>query len=85
MERVTVEKIPKKKKFSVQVLKYLIPLLFMYLLAVNFTPVKPISEKDFFKNDRPLVIAHQGGELLAPSNTILCAIPLLLVADPSIP
>jgi len=29
-----------------------------------------MDEKDFFKNNRPLVIAHQGGELLASSNTM---------------
>ncbi|KLT15394.1 glycerophosphodiester phosphodiesterase [Neobacillus vireti] len=39
-------------------------------MLVNFVPVKQIKEKSFFKNDRPMVIAHQGGELLAPSNTI---------------
>ncbi|MBV7508305.1 hypothetical protein KW850_24105 [Bacillus sp. sid0103] len=70
MEPVIIEKIHKKKKRSLQIFKYLIPLLVMFLVTINFVPVKQMKEKDFFKNNRPLVIAHQGGELLAPSNTM---------------
>ena len=70
MQQVVIEKTTKKKKRSVKVLKYLIPAILIFLLAVNFIPVKQISQKSFFKNNRPLVIAHQGGELLAPSNTM---------------
>ncbi len=70
MEQVIIEKIPKKKKRSLQVFKYLIPGIVIFLLAINFMPVKQINQKEFFKNNRPLVIAHQGGELLAPSNTM---------------
>jgi glycerophosphoryl diester phosphodiesterase len=33
-------------------------------------PVEKRANHPFFQTDRPLVIAHQGGELLAPSNTI---------------
>lgn len=39
-------------------------------LVFTFSPTSKIEAKPFFKNDRPLVIAHQGGELLAPSNTM---------------
>jgi glycerophosphoryl diester phosphodiesterase len=70
MHHVVIEKTTKKKKHSVKVLKYLIPAILIFLLAVNFIPVQQISQKSFFKNNRPLVIAHQGGELLAPSNTM---------------
>jgi glycerophosphoryl diester phosphodiesterase len=70
MERVIIEKIPQKKKRSLQVFKYLIPGIVIFLLAINFVPVDQINQKEFFKNNRPLVIAHQGGELLAPSNTM---------------
>ncbi|WP_040206127.1 glycerophosphodiester phosphodiesterase [Neobacillus jeddahensis] len=69
MQQVTLEK-PKKKKRLWSFFKYLIPALLIFLIAINFVPVQPIKEKPFFKNDRPLVIAHQGGELLAPSNTM---------------
>lgn len=68
MKPVLIERIPKRKKRGLQVFKYLIPVLVLFLVAINFTPVKKIDEKDFFKNNRPLVIAHQGGELLAPFN-----------------
>lgn len=67
MAQITIEK---TKRRSVKFLKILIPALLLFLLAVNFLPVQPIKEKPFFKNNRPLVVAHQGGELLAPSNTI---------------
>lgn len=70
MKPVIIENIPKKKKRSLQVFKYLITALVIFLVAINFVPVKKMSEKDFFKNNRPIVIAHQGGELLAPSNTM---------------
>lgn len=42
----------------------------IFLLVINLFPVKPIKQKSFFNHNRPLVIAHQGGELLAPSNTM---------------
>lgn len=69
MPQVPIEKIQKKKR-SLLVLKFIIPTLLVFLLVVNFFPVKEIKQKSFFKNNRPMVIAHQGGELLTPSNTI---------------
>ncbi|WP_251555452.1 glycerophosphodiester phosphodiesterase [Neobacillus muris] len=69
MQQVTLEK-PRKRRRLAAVIKFLIPLLILFLLGINFVPVKKINEKSFFQNDRPLVIAHQGGELLAPSNTM---------------
>ncbi|MGG3562304.1 glycerophosphodiester phosphodiesterase [Neobacillus rhizosphaerae] len=70
MQQVIIDKTTKKKKRLVKALKYIVPAILIFLLAVNFIPVKQISQKSFFKNSRPLVIAHQGGELLAPSNTM---------------
>ena len=69
MPQIAIEKTLKKKR-SLIVLKILIPIFLIFLLVVNFFPVKEINQKDFFANSRPLVIAHQGGELLSPSNTI---------------
>jgi glycerophosphoryl diester phosphodiesterase len=63
MTQVPIEKIQKKKR-SLLVLKFIIPTLLVFLLVVNFFPVKEIKQKSFFKNNRPMVIAHQGGELL---------------------
>ncbi|ADU31578.1 glycerophosphoryl diester phosphodiesterase [Evansella cellulosilytica DSM 2522] len=41
--------------------------------AIFFFPVSERPEKSFFQleDDRPMVIAHQGGEHLAPSNTLV--------------
>ncbi|MEH7437730.1 glycerophosphodiester phosphodiesterase [Neobacillus drentensis] len=69
MQQVVIEKTIKKKK-RLKALIYIVPAILIFLLAVNFIPVKQMSQKSFFKNNRPLVIAHQGGELLAPSNTM---------------
>lgn len=70
MQQVVIEKTTKKKKRLVKALLYIVPAILIFLSAVNFIPVKQINQKSFFKNNRPLVIAHQGGELLAPSNTM---------------
>ncbi|QFT87810.1 putative glycerophosphoryl diester phosphodiesterase 1 [Bacillus sp. THAF10] len=40
-------------------------------LLLTFMPLNKNTVKPFFENNgKPLVIAHQGGELLAPSNTM---------------
>lgn len=69
MQYVTVEKTRGKKKVLLS-LKIIISSLLIFLLVINFFPVKQIKKKSFFAHTRPLVIAHQGGELLAPSNTM---------------
>ncbi|WP_409303405.1 glycerophosphodiester phosphodiesterase [Peribacillus sp. SCS-155] len=45
-------------------------LCLLFFLLCNLYPVQKVNQKKFFQNGRPLVIAHQGGELLAPSNTM---------------
>jgi glycerophosphoryl diester phosphodiesterase len=63
--------INKEKRVKTKtVLASLIALFFLFILLFNFYPVEKVEKKKFFNNDRPLVIAHQGGELLAPSNTM---------------
>jgi glycerophosphoryl diester phosphodiesterase len=62
--------IERARKRSLKGLRYIIPAVIAVLLIINFFPVTKINEKPFFKNNRPLVFAHQGGELLTPSNTI---------------
>jgi glycerophosphoryl diester phosphodiesterase len=44
--------------------------LFISYILLNLVPVSQRPSHPFFQSDRPLVIAHQGGELLAPSNTM---------------
>jgi glycerophosphoryl diester phosphodiesterase len=50
-------------------------LLFVLLLLsylYSYFSLGPVREtRAFFNSDRPLIIAHQGGALLAPSNTLL--------------
>lgn len=66
MQTITVH----KKNRRNLVLKILLSAIIIFLLIVNLFPAKQIEEKSFFNNDGPLVIAHQGGEKLAPSNTM---------------
>jgi glycerophosphoryl diester phosphodiesterase len=51
---------------------FAIIILFMFIsyILLNYGPAPKRPEHPFFESDRPLVIAHQGGELLAPSNTM---------------
>lgn len=69
MQHVTIEKTRRKKTVLLS-LKMIVAAIVIFLLVINLFPVKQIKEKSFFNHNRPLVIAHQGGELLAPSNTM---------------
>jgi len=69
MQHVPIEKGKKKKTVTLS-LKLIITVILIFLLVINLFPVKTIQQKSFFDHERPLVIAHQGGELLAPSNTM---------------
>lgn len=51
-------------------LAFIILFIFASYILLNFGPVEKRPEHPFFESQRPLVIAHQGGELLAPSNTM---------------
>lgn len=51
----------------------LIPLLLLVVLvtAIGFlTPAHPIADHPYFDDERPLVIAHRGGNGLRPENTL---------------
>ena len=69
MHQVTVEKVKRQNRVVLS-LKMIVSAIIIFLLVINLFPVKQIKQKDFFNHNRPLVIAHQGGELLAPSNTM---------------
>ena len=69
MQPVTVVK-QRRKTTIILSIKLIVSALLIFLLVVNLFPVKQIKQKSFFNHTRPLVIAHQGGELLAPSNTM---------------
>jgi glycerophosphoryl diester phosphodiesterase len=62
---------PKNKRKKWRVLGIIAGTLSSLGLIFTFYPINKIDKKPFFENNgRPLVIAHQGGELLAPSNTM---------------
>jgi glycerophosphoryl diester phosphodiesterase len=69
MQHATVVKTKRKRKVLLS-LNMIVSAIVIFLLVINLFPVKPIKQKSFFNHNRPLVIAHQGGELLAPSNTM---------------
>lgn len=58
--------ISRKKRW----LGIIIVFIFISYMLLNLVPVDQRPNHPFFQSERPLVIAHQGGELLAPSNTL---------------
>lgn len=60
-----------KKRRGLFVLITIILVVIGVWMVLNFLPVQERALKPFFDSDRPMVIAHQGGEHLAPSNTIV--------------
>lgn len=59
----------KKKTVFKYILWTLVILVFIWLIIFIF-PVSKRADHAFLNKDRPLVIAHQGGEHLAPSGTL---------------
>jgi glycerophosphoryl diester phosphodiesterase len=53
-----------------RLLALVIVFIFISYILLNIMPVEQRPTHSFFQSERPLVIAHQGGELLAPSNTL---------------
>ncbi|MEB1809279.1 MAG: glycerophosphodiester phosphodiesterase [Bacillaceae bacterium] len=60
-----------KKRHWLSVMITIIVVIIGVWMILNFLPVQERATKPFFESDRPMVIAHQGGEHLAPSNTIV--------------
>ncbi|RNA69421.1 glycerophosphodiester phosphodiesterase [Alteribacter keqinensis] len=68
---VTVEKTSPKKPGNPVIVRILSVILIIWIM-VYFFPVSERPYQSFFSNDTDvLVIAHQGGEHLAPSNTLV--------------
>ncbi|HLO10729.1 MAG TPA: glycerophosphodiester phosphodiesterase [Pseudoneobacillus sp.] len=63
-------KINNKLSRKKRVLGIIVSFIFISYFLLNYGPVEKRPDHHFFQSDRPLVIAHQGGELLAPSNTL---------------
>jgi glycerophosphoryl diester phosphodiesterase len=62
---------PKKRIRILTFIALLIGLLVVFFIIVNFLSPEKIEEKPFFKSSKPMVMAHQGGEKLVPSNTMI--------------
>ncbi|MGM8216377.1 glycerophosphodiester phosphodiesterase family protein [Bacillaceae bacterium W0354] len=61
----------KEKNRGLKKLYILLTVLGAIYIFLNLIPLHSIETKAFFKDDKPLVIAHQGGEHLAPSSTMI--------------
>ncbi|WP_163102475.1 glycerophosphodiester phosphodiesterase [Peribacillus alkalitolerans] len=60
-----------KKKNKKNILVVVLTTIILFMGCVNFWSVEKRNSMPFFENTRPMVIAHQGGEDLAPSNTMV--------------
>ncbi|MDZ5474022.1 glycerophosphodiester phosphodiesterase [Bacillus sp. 31A1R] len=64
--------VPVKKRKASIVFSWGLMALVVIFIVIYFLPVEKRPMKAFFEDMKaPLVIAHQGGELLAPSNTMV--------------
>ncbi|MBR7553187.1 glycerophosphodiester phosphodiesterase [Allobacillus sp. GCM10007491] len=62
----------KDKRNPYKTLSILLLILGAIYILLNILPIHHVNAHPFFENgDKPLVIAHQGGEHLRPSNTMI--------------
>lgn len=59
-----------KRKFRWRYVAYFFGVIGLIWLILFIIPIKKHPKHPMFDNDRPLVMAHQGGADLAPSNTL---------------
>lgn len=62
----------RRRRKGLKIVGFILIGIFIIWAVIYFFPTGKIPKKAFFdyRLDRPLVIAHQGGEHLAPSNTL---------------
>lgn len=60
----------RKKNSKRRIVGWGISILLLCWVLIYFFPVQSRDKHPFFDNDRPLVMAHQGGQGLAPSSTL---------------
>jgi glycerophosphoryl diester phosphodiesterase len=72
MKNTNLKLIETSKKQRLIVLMIMIASFFSFTIIVYWLPVEKVLPPPFLQkeNERPLVIAHQGGKHLAPGNTI---------------
>lgn len=60
----------KKKKTVLKLILWPLAIILSIWLIIFIFPVSKRADHAFFNKDKPLIIAHQGGEHLAPSGTL---------------
>ncbi|MGG4490896.1 glycerophosphodiester phosphodiesterase [Metabacillus idriensis] len=60
-----------KKRTKLKFTSALLITLILFITILSFIPVQPVEKQAFLKKGkRPLIIAHQGGDGMAPGNTM---------------
>ncbi|MDF0725870.1 glycerophosphodiester phosphodiesterase [Cytobacillus sp. S13-E01] len=68
MAQIKFETTKPKRKWMIII--GIVVIVISAFILLNYLPVEKRPYRSFYTKDRPLVIAHQGGEDLAPSNTL---------------
>jgi len=63
-------KVKQKKQFNLRWVGWAFGLIGVMWMIIYFFPTTNSTKHAYFDHDRPLIIAHQGGEHLAPSGTL---------------
>src|SRR5690625_6284564 len=59
-----------KKRFNFRWIGWAFGIIGFMWMIIYFFPTTNSTKHAYFDHDRPLIIAHQGGEHLAPSGTL---------------
>lgn len=59
-----------KKRSKLSLFGWIIAIILLIWIMIYFLPTKKDTMPAYFDHEQPLVIAHQGGEHLAPSSTL---------------
>ncbi|MFY0760841.1 glycerophosphodiester phosphodiesterase family protein [Metabacillus dongyingensis] len=61
----------RKKRTKIKITSALLIALILFIAIIQFIPIHPLEKQAFLKKGkRPLIIAHQGGDGMAPGNTL---------------
>lgn len=60
----------KKKQSKLRFFGWIVGIILVTWLVIYFLPTPTMNEHAYFDNEKPLVIAHQGGQHLAPTGTM---------------
>lgn len=63
-------KAKQKRKFNFRWVRWAFGIIGLIWVILYFLPTTNNTKQAYFDHDRPLIIAHQGGEHLAPSGTL---------------